>query len=143
LEPSWLVSINGELGAGKTQLVQGIVKGLGCTELAISPTYTLLVPYQGRVTVHHGDAYRIRSGDEVFELGIEELLADGALVLMEWGDRIAPWLPTVSMRIEIQTVDATSRRIEIAVDRPDWIAKVRHSLDSCLISAEQSLPVQS
>ncbi len=113
IEPGMLWSLNGELGAGKTQLVQGLMIGLGVNELAISPTYTLLIPYRGRINVYHGDAYRLRTADEVFELGIEELLEDGGVVFMEWGDRIADWLPPIAARIRMATRSEHSREIVI------------------------------
>lgn len=113
VEPGTLWSLNGELGAGKTQLVQGLIAGLGADELAISPTYTLLIPYRGRFPLYHGDAYRLQSADEVFELGIEELLDDGGVVFMEWGDRIADWLPPIAARIRLTTRAEQLREIVI------------------------------
>jgi len=83
-----LVLLKGELGAGKTTLVRGIAKGSGSTAPVASPTFQLVRVYPGRVQLAHVDLYRLENGEEVRDLGLDELLDQGAVVV-EWGDRLS------------------------------------------------------
>ena len=82
-----LVLLKGELGAGKTTFVRGIARGTGATVPVASPTFQLVRIYPGRLQLAHVDLYRLEKGDELRDLGLEELLEAGAVVV-EWGDRI-------------------------------------------------------
>lgn len=82
-----LVLLNGELGAGKTTFVRGIARGIGSAALVASPTFQLVRIYPGRLQLAHVDLYRLEKGDELRDLGLEELLDAGAVVV-EWGERI-------------------------------------------------------
>jgi len=88
----------GPLGIGKTCFVQGLCRGLGVREEVISPTFSLVHRYSGRLVVHHLDFYRLGPRDDLTDIGVEEVLdevADGAAVLVaEWPERLAPLLPT-------------------------------------------------
>lgn len=89
LTDSDIVLLNGELGTGKTALVRGIVKELTGTDEAVrSPSYTYLNSYPGVFTIHHLDVYLLDSYDDLLELGFEELIGNG-LILIEWGGRFA------------------------------------------------------
>ena len=94
LPPGTVVVLSGGLGAGKTAFAQGMAKGLGVTERVTSPTFTLLATHEasGRNGIHsflHADLYRVSSGAEVEDLAIGELVEDGAVAAVEWGD-LAP-----------------------------------------------------
>jgi tRNA threonylcarbamoyladenosine biosynthesis protein TsaE len=82
-----LVLLRGELGAGKTTFVRGIARGCGSAAPVASPTFQLVRIYPGRVQLAHVDLYRLEEGDELRDLGLDELLDVGAVVV-EWGDRI-------------------------------------------------------
>jgi len=82
-----LVLLKGELGAGKTTFVRGIARGCGSTSAVASPTFQLVRIYPGRLQLAHVDLYRLEKGDALNDLGLEELLDAGAVVV-EWGDRI-------------------------------------------------------
>jgi tRNA threonylcarbamoyl adenosine modification protein YjeE len=82
-----MVLLTGELGVGKTTLVRGVARGTGSDAPVASPTFQLLRIYPGRVQVAHIDLYRIEASSELRDLGLDELLAEGA-VLVEWGDRL-------------------------------------------------------
>lgn len=106
----------GELGAGKTTLVQAIARGLGVAGPATSPTYNLVHRYQGRRgPVFHLDCYRLRHPDEAAELDWETLLRDGDAILIEWPERAGPWLPEPTMTFTLAHLesDPTVRRLEI------------------------------
>jgi tRNA threonylcarbamoyladenosine biosynthesis protein TsaE len=90
LAPGDLVLIEGDLGAGKTTFVRGLVRGVGSSAHVASPTFQLVRVYPGRVQVAHVDLYRLQDGAELADLGLDELLEGGAVVV-EWGDRmVAP-----------------------------------------------------
>ena len=112
LEPGSVVALNGTLGAGKTRLTQGIGAGLDVRmQSIVSPTYTICVPYAGRLPLVHLDAYRIKDASEVDELGLDELLEEGAVLVVEWADRIEKYLPPVDINIEILHDVAGARTI--------------------------------
>jgi tRNA threonylcarbamoyladenosine biosynthesis protein TsaE len=100
-EPGDLVVLAGDLGAGKTAFVQGFGRGLGVTEPITSPTFTLAQQYEGRLLIHHLDVYRLDQLGEVAELGLGELLDDGGVVLIEWGDAILPVLPNDYLEVRL------------------------------------------
>lgn len=92
--PGDLVVLAGDLGAGKTALVQGLGRGLGVEQRITSPTFTLVHVYEdGRLPVHHLDVYRLDQLSEALDLGLAEILDEGGVVLIEWGDAITPVLP--------------------------------------------------
>lgn len=109
------VALEGELGAGKTQFVRGLLRGLGADPRAVSsPTYVLLNIYdRGRLRLFHLDAYRV-GGPEDFEgIGFEELLEQGGVVVVEWASRVRDLLPAGSIWVKIESVDEHRRHIEI------------------------------
>lgn len=124
-QPGDLVVLAGDLGAGKTAFVQGFGRGLGVTEPITSPTFTLAQQYEGRLTVHHLDVYRLDQLAEVAELGLSELLDDGGVVLIEWGDAILPVLPNDYLEVRLvygSAPDAADddRRIVLRTVGPAW-----------------------
>ncbi len=82
-----LVLLKGELGAGKTTFVRGVARGTGSAASVASPTFQLVRIYQGRVQLAHVDLYRLEIADELSDLGLDELLDSGA-VIVEWGERL-------------------------------------------------------
>ena len=82
-----MVLLTGELGAGKTTFVRGVARGAGSSAPVASPTFQLVRVYSGRVQLAHVDLYRVENSSEFVELGLEELLDQGAVVV-EWGDRL-------------------------------------------------------
>lgn len=91
--PGDVVVLAGDLGAGKTAFVQGFGRGLGVPDRITSPTFTLVHVYDGRLPVHHVDVYRLGRLSEALDLGLPEMLDEGGVVLIEWGDAILPILP--------------------------------------------------
>jgi len=111
-----VVALTGELGAGKTVFVQGLVRGLGVSSGATSPTFVLINEYRGLLPVHHVDVYRTESLEEVVELGLRELMDGDGVTLIEWADRIGPLLPSRAVRVRIAGVGDEPR--EITIDDP-------------------------
>ncbi|GAG06671.1 unnamed protein product, partial [marine sediment metagenome] len=104
------VGLVGELGAGKTVLIRGIARGLGVADERVicSPTYVLVHEYAGRVPVFHVDLYRLTAAAEAGDLGLDEMLATG-VVLIEWADRAEGVLPRPRWRMDIVPVGPTAR----------------------------------
>ena len=120
-----MIGLNGTLGTGKTRLTQGIGLGLAIpADTITSPTYTIGVPYYGRLPLYHLDAYRINDISEVDELGLDEWVEDGAILVIEWSDRWAKFLPPMDLRISIEHQDDQTRTIQIESlsERVSWLA---------------------
>ena len=112
LVPNSVIYLNGTLGSGKSRLVQAIAAGLEIdAENVQSPTFTLMTPHHGRLTLVHVDAYRINDLDEAEQLGLTDWLTMPSVLAIEWADRIADALPNADLRIQIEHVDQTERRI--------------------------------
>ncbi|MEZ6104787.1 MAG: tRNA (adenosine(37)-N6)-threonylcarbamoyltransferase complex ATPase subunit type 1 TsaE [Pirellulaceae bacterium] len=127
------VGLCGTLGAGKTRLVQGIVEGLGAERISVtSPTFGLWQTYPTRPILHHLDAYRIKTEDEFWELGVEEWFATPTLVVVEWADRFPDILPDDSLWIEVEVTGENQRQWRLDAHR-------KNSLES-LATIQASLP---
>lgn len=118
------IALNGELGAGKTQFVRGLVRGLRGNERAVSsPTFVLLNVYEGgRLSVYHLDAYRVHGAEDFESIGFAELLEQGGVVVVEWASRVEGVIPANAIVVNIDAIDQTTRRIEIkAASRPPGV----------------------
>ena len=113
LGPGAVVALTGELGAGKTCFVQGLVRGLGATIRATSPTFVLVNEYKGRAPIHHVDAYRTESMTELMDLGLLEMVGGEGVTLIEWADKLAPLLPPDAVHVHITGVGDEPRTITI------------------------------
>lgn len=122
--PGDAVLLTGDLGAGKTTLAQGFGRGLGVEEQIISPTFTLVRSYRGRLPLVHCDAYRLERVREVEDLGLAELLEEGAVGVVEWGEVVAPTLAEfLEVRMELGQGD-DDRQISLRPVGPSWSARL-------------------
>ena len=110
-----VVSLEGELGSGKTTLVKGIVAGLGAAgeDEVTSPSFTLVHEYGGERKVYHVDLYRVEGAQDLATLGLDDLMGQHGVVLIEWGEKLSLAAPTV--RIKLEHFGVEDRRI--IVDR--------------------------
>ena len=117
-----VLSLDGELGAGKTVLTQGIGEGIGVPKRAIrSPTYTIAHRHDmGRLPLIHIDAYRLSGPEDLLELGLEEVLVRDAVVVVEWAARVKTMLPNVSLSVRLQHTVADARLIIIEGSEARW-----------------------
>jgi tRNA threonylcarbamoyl adenosine modification protein YjeE len=113
------VLLSGELGAGKTALARAILRARGVTEHVPSPTFTLVQGYEtAHLTLRHFDLYRIEDERELDELGLDDALSEGA-VLIEWPDRAATRLPEEALKIDLRVTSEQSRKARIS-GPPRW-----------------------
>ncbi len=101
-----VIALSGTLGAGKTQFVRFAAQSLGVPpEEVTSPTYVLLQRYRGRREIYHLDFYRLKSVDEVWDLGLDEVLEQPALVFIEWAEKFPQCLPSDHLSLNLQPID--------------------------------------
>ncbi|HEX9123144.1 MAG TPA: tRNA (adenosine(37)-N6)-threonylcarbamoyltransferase complex ATPase subunit type 1 TsaE [Actinomycetota bacterium] len=119
------VALTGELGAGKTTLVQGAARALGFEGRVVSPTFTLVREYQGReLRAFHVDVYRLERVQDVLDLGLDEMLAEGGVLFVEWGDAVEGILPEAHLVVELTVPgEGEERRIRVSGVGPSWAAR--------------------
>ena len=113
------------MGAGKTAFTQGFARGLGIHEPVTSPTFTLVREYEGRLRLHHLDVYRLERQAEVADLSLPELLDDGGVTLIEWGDAVLSSLPADHLEVTLAFVPGRddSRLITLRRVGPSWASR--------------------
>jgi tRNA threonylcarbamoyladenosine biosynthesis protein TsaE len=122
-----VVSLSGELGTGKTCIVQGLAVGLGVRDRITSPTFVLVRLHEGRVPLVHCDVYRLDTLQDVYDLG-DEVLASDVVTCIEWGDAIASMLPADRIEVTLARLDGTdddldARTIEVRATGARWQAR--------------------
>lgn len=112
-QPGWVFALSGELGAGKTQFVKGLARGLGISARVHSPTFTLAAQYTGgRLTLFHLDLYRLETPAQILSAGVEEFLQPNGVAVIEWAERMPPTLrAAASLRVQIDILNETDRKI--------------------------------
>jgi tRNA threonylcarbamoyladenosine biosynthesis protein TsaE len=119
LQPGMIIGLSGTLGSGKTRLTQAIARGLEIEQPVVSPTYTLCVPYSGRLKLLHMDAYRINHAEEVDELDLFERVEEGEVLIVEWAEKIEAQLPDVDLWIALAPTGESEREVEVrAISKP-------------------------
>jgi tRNA threonylcarbamoyladenosine biosynthesis protein TsaE len=107
-----VIGLSGDLGTGKTTLVQAICRGLGAQSRATSPTYALVHHYDaGATAVYHVDCYRLRAPDEARDLGFDDMVRERAIFLIEWPERAGPWAPPLDRHLHLSYDDDPERRV--------------------------------
>lgn len=99
--PGTVLALSGELGAGKTQLAKGVAEGLGVTTVVNSPTFVLMNEHEGRLRLHHIDAYRLADPQEAVDAGLLDEREIAGVTVIEWADRLDGWLPTERLDIRL------------------------------------------
>ena len=115
LLPGDLLTISGELGAGKTTFISGLGRGWGTSDQVTSPTFVLVNDYRRPDGQHlwHLDCYRLNSGAEAVAFGFDDLLASGGIMVIEWPERIESVLPAERLRLAMRWVDETRRGLRL------------------------------
>ena len=113
LQPGDVLLLEGDLGAGKSELTRGIAKGLGVAETVTSPSFTILNVYEsGRCPLYHFDWYRLESSEELYELGMDEYLGGDGIAVVEWPGRCPDAVPESAVRIRMTAAGENERLIE-------------------------------
>jgi tRNA threonylcarbamoyladenosine biosynthesis protein TsaE len=116
-----VVSVAGDLGAGKTVFARGVARALGVHEPVVSPSFTIVREYDGRVPLVHVDVYRIDTIQELHDLGFEEVVRDDAVTLVEWGDVIDALLPRQRLDVRLARAGNDDERIiTLEGHGPSW-----------------------
>lgn len=114
LRPGAVVHLRGEIGAGKTTLTRGLLRGLGVKAPVKSPTYTLVEPYDSpRGPVYHFDLYRLADPEELQFFGAEEYFSPEAICILEWAERAGDALPSPDLILQADYRDAGSRTVRL------------------------------
>lgn len=116
LKPGMVIAYRGDLGAGKTAFTRGLARGLGYTDSVTSPTYTIVNEYLGgRLPLFHFDMYRLRSADDLWDIGWEDYLDRGGVCAVEWSENVADAMEG-AITVSIAKLDDTTRRITIEAE---------------------------
>ena len=119
-----VIALQGTLGAGKTTFAKGVAQGLGITAAVTSPTYQLVLEYEGAdaaggpVTFYHIDLYRVDSAAELASLALDDFIHGSGVALVEWAERAGDTLPEETIHVRIEITDDLSRQVEIT--EPEW-----------------------
>jgi len=113
INPGTVIAYRGDLGAGKTAFTRGLARGLGCSEIVTSPTYTIVNEYLGgRIPLFHFDMYRLRSSDDLFDIGWDDYLDRGGVCAVEWSENVDDAMED-AIYITMEKLGEDSRRITI------------------------------
>ncbi|WP_312561872.1 tRNA (adenosine(37)-N6)-threonylcarbamoyltransferase complex ATPase subunit type 1 TsaE [Anaerospora sp.] len=114
LQEGSVICLIGNLGAGKTLLVQGIAQGLGLNEEITSPTFTVMNVYEGTIPVYHFDLYRLESPEQLVDIGFDEYTNAGGIAIIEWPDKFPGFMPDSYLRIELIKTGDNDRLIKVS-----------------------------
>jgi len=109
LSPGDVITLEGDLGSGKTTFTQGLAIGLEVKRHVTSPTFTIIKEYHGRVPLYHMDVYRLENSDE--DIGFDEYFYGDGVTVVEWATFIEDFLPRQRLNIHIEVIDETKRKI--------------------------------
>lgn len=115
LQPGDTVLLQGDLGAGKSELARGIARGLGVAGPIPSPSFTILNAYdEGRVPLYHFDWYRIEDEEEIAQMGLEEHIGGDGIALIEWSENGSAFVPERALKITIRSAGEETREIALS-----------------------------
>src|SRR5699024_2039442 len=119
LQPGMLITLDGDLGAGKTTFTKGIGQGLQIKRVINSPTFTILKQYRGRLQLSHFDAYRLEGQDN--DLGFEEIFDSDDVCVVEWPEFISDILPEKRLEIQINKIDENARKFVLKAIGKEYV----------------------
>jgi tRNA threonylcarbamoyladenosine biosynthesis protein TsaE len=125
LQPGDVLVLAGEMGAGKTAFTKGVALALGIDEPVASPTFTIVREYTtARIPLVHVDVYRLDHLQELHDLGLDDVLGEEAVTVVEWGDKVSAALPGDRLDLRIEFGDGDDDRVfTIDCSGPSWVAR--------------------
>lgn len=121
-----IISLTGDLGAGKTCFVKGLAAGFGIDISITSPTFNLIKEYRGRMPLYHFDVFRLNGPEDLFDLGYEDYFYGTGVTVIEWGDKVARLLPPDHLEIEFHRLaEENDRRLIIRPHGVSWDRRVK------------------
>jgi tRNA threonylcarbamoyladenosine biosynthesis protein TsaE len=131
IKPGDIILLSGALGAGKTVLAKGIAGGLGVNRNeVVSPTFVLLRQYPGKYLLQHFDFYRIRSAQDILDLGYQEYLFSDAVTIIEWPERLKFLLPKECLKIKLMPKGKNQRLLKFTASGPRYKKLLRNIHES-------------
>lgn len=109
IKPGTVITLEGDLGAGKTTFTKGLAKGLEIKRAVTSPTFTILKQYEGTLTLNHIDAYRLEDSEE--DIGLDDYIYGDGVTVIEWAKFIDDFLPTERLALTIEFIDTRKRKL--------------------------------
>lgn len=127
LKPGDVVTLEGELGSGKTTFTKGIARGLNITRMITSPTFTIVKEYEGAIPLYHMDAYRLEHSEE--DIGFSEYFNGVGLSVVEWATFIEDYLPKERLNVKINYIDEKTRNIQFEPNGNHYVDVVKKLVD--------------
>ena len=124
LKPGDVVTLEGELGSGKTTFTKGIARGLDITRMITSPTFTIVKEYEGTIPLYHMDAYRLEHSEE--DIGFSEYFNGVGLSVVEWAKFIEDYLPNERLNVKINYIDEKTRNIQFEPNGKHYVNVVKN-----------------
>ena len=105
-----IIAMQGTLAAGKTTITKGIAQSLGVKDEITSPTFCLISEYEGKMPLYHMDVYRLEGGEDIINLGVEDLMYGNGVSLIEWSEKVMDELPKKTIILKIEPIEGTTER---------------------------------
>jgi tRNA threonylcarbamoyladenosine biosynthesis protein TsaE len=120
-----VIGLSGDLGSGKTCFTQGLAVGLGVKGRVRSPSFIVMASYRGRLRLHHADFYRLGRAEELEELGLEDCVDSGSVLVVEWAEKFRAQMPKDTMWLKMESRNAQVRSLKFGKGfSPDLVARV-------------------
>jgi len=123
-----LVLLNGEMGSGKTTLVQGLLNGLGSKEIARSPTFIIIAKYLAKISLYHIDLYRVEAEDSIYDLGLDDCISEDSICVIEWPGRYPYLYDLPHIKIQINKIGNKERLIQFSTNQQKFQSLIKKVL---------------
>ena len=112
-----LILLNGEMGSGKTTLVQGLLNGIGSKEIARSPTFIIIAQYPADINLFHVDLYRVTAEDSIYDIGLDDCISEDSICVIEWPSRYPALYDLPHIKIQIDKIENNKRLLKFSTNQ--------------------------